>query len=99
MSKKERDALAYIQKENIAKISTGANDDKHEVLMSQMRQYEIYRDNYATNIVFDQTNTNLSKGRPPIKNECLRNTLKTLFLASENRGPSFPDWGEGGRES
>ena len=67
MSKKERDALAYIQKENIAKISTGANDDKHEVLMSQMRQYEIYRDNYATNIVFDQTNTNLSKGRPPIK--------------------------------
>ena len=57
------EALAYIQKENIAKISTGVNDDNQQELILQMRQYEMYRDSYATNIVFDPTNTNLSKLR------------------------------------
>ena len=61
MDRKAREALLYIQKEKIAKISTGANDNKQEELISQMRQYEIYRDNYAANIVFDPTNSNLSK--------------------------------------
>ena len=61
MPDKKKEDLAYIQKENIAKISTGVDDDNQQELILQMRQYEMYRDNYVTNIVFDPTNTNLSK--------------------------------------
>ena len=59
--KKKEDLDLDIQKENIAKISTGVDDDNQHELILQMRQYEMYRDNYVTNIVFDPTNTNLSK--------------------------------------
>ena len=58
MDRKAREALIYIQKEKFAKILP---DNEKQELMSQMRQYEIYRDKYAANIVFDPANSNLSK--------------------------------------
>ena len=61
MGDKEREDLVYIQKENIGKISNTADDDHLQELSAQMRQYELYRENYATNIVFDPKNINLSK--------------------------------------
>ena len=61
MTDEPRAALAYIQKENLGEISNTADDDHMQELFTQMRQYEIYRENYATNIVFDPSNINLSK--------------------------------------
>ena len=64
MEDDKREALVYIQKEKIAKIANTADDDHLQELISQMRKYEMYRENYAANIVFDPSNTHLSKRKP-----------------------------------
>ena len=65
MEDDKREALVYIQKEKIAKIANTADDDDHlQELISQMRKYKMYRKNYAANIVFDPSNTHLSKRKP-----------------------------------
>ena len=51
--------LAYILKSEVAKSSTESGVQQE--LISEMNKYKQYRNNYATNIVFDPTKVDLSK--------------------------------------
>ena len=50
--------LAYILKSDIAKSSL-ESENRHE-LVSQMKEYEMYKRHFVRDIVFDPTQTDLS---------------------------------------
>ena len=50
--------LAYILKSDIAKASF--ESEHQQELLSQMKEYEMYKRDFARNIVFDPTETDLS---------------------------------------
>ena len=54
-----KDRLAYILQSSNAKSSFEEGYQKE--LIAQMKQYEMYKKEYAGNIIFDPTKTELSK--------------------------------------
>ena len=59
LSDKDREDLAFILKSEVTKSSMESGVQQE--LISEMNKYKQYRNNFATNIVFDPTKVNLSK--------------------------------------
>ena len=73
----QKERLAHIMSTNIAKNSQKAGE--RQELISQMNQYEMFKKSYARSMVFDPTQTTLSK----LKNKFLFEGLmveKKMFL-------------------